>query len=341
MYDDEAPNPMVSNRSKYYKVAKFPTKNIKTPIVLVYGGSDSLVDIEVMLKELPRHTIAKEIPHYEHLDFLWANSVDQLVFPHVFDALTEYAHADNNMETRKETYFRPHVARIHNRFIDSGVFSSADDDDAGDESSSAPAVLRHRKRSHSHRSMSNADPHTPPGPRHQSPSAQLAKLPHPPIPYAAAVSEVDPVDAPANGSTTFPPAPPKVPIRTNADSPTSSRITADSHAQSQSSSSRPEAWWSSDEVVGTGHSECSTPITLEQCTSQPSPDSQMSGMSIMFHSHSHGMNPGVARAVSGVAGSVVRGEGVGGGMDGELVNGKARTKEKKKGELALPVKVRD
>lgn len=38
MYDDEAPNPITSNRSKYYKVAKFPTKNIKTPIVLVYGG---------------------------------------------------------------------------------------------------------------------------------------------------------------------------------------------------------------------------------------------------------------------------------------------------------------
>jgi lysosomal acid lipase/cholesteryl ester hydrolase len=62
MYDDEAPNPIISNRSKYYKVAKFPTKNIKTPITLVYGGSDSLVDIKVMLKELPAHTIAKEIP---------------------------------------------------------------------------------------------------------------------------------------------------------------------------------------------------------------------------------------------------------------------------------------
>jgi hypothetical protein len=78
MYDDEAPNPITSNRSKYYKVAKFPTKNIKTPIVLVYGGSDSLVDIKVMLKELPAHTIAKEIPHYEHLDFLWAESVHTL-----------------------------------------------------------------------------------------------------------------------------------------------------------------------------------------------------------------------------------------------------------------------
>ena len=92
MYDDEVQAPLsFSNGSKYYKVAKFPTRNIKTPIVLVYGGSDSLVDIRVMLKELPKHTIAKEIPHYEHLDFLWASDVNTHVFPHVIDALTSFA----------------------------------------------------------------------------------------------------------------------------------------------------------------------------------------------------------------------------------------------------------
>lgn len=45
-------------------------RNIKTPVVLVYGGSDSLVDIRIMLPELPAQTVATEIPHYEHLDFL-------------------------------------------------------------------------------------------------------------------------------------------------------------------------------------------------------------------------------------------------------------------------------
>ena len=80
---------------RYYKVAKFPTRNIKTPILLVYGGSDSLVDIRVMLKELPRHTMAKEIPHFEHLDFLWGQEVDKLVFPYVFEALEIYAGRDH------------------------------------------------------------------------------------------------------------------------------------------------------------------------------------------------------------------------------------------------------
>ncbi|CZT23991.1 related to triglyceride lipase-cholesterol esterase [Ramularia collo-cygni] len=92
MFDDEVTGPgSFTTGSKYYKVAKFPTRNIKTPIVLVYGGSDSLVDIKLMLKELPRHTVAKCVPKYEHLDLLWASDVEHLVFPHVLEALNNYA----------------------------------------------------------------------------------------------------------------------------------------------------------------------------------------------------------------------------------------------------------
>jgi lysosomal acid lipase/cholesteryl ester hydrolase len=92
MYDDDASNAFsIGASNRYYKVAKFPTRNIKTPIVLLYGGSDSLIDIRVMLKELPKHTIATAVPHFEHLDFLWAQEVEKLVFPHVFEALKYYA----------------------------------------------------------------------------------------------------------------------------------------------------------------------------------------------------------------------------------------------------------
>ena len=96
MYDDDVPVPLsIGAIDRYYKVAKFPTRNIKTPILLVYGGSDSLVDIKVMLKELPKHTVAKEVPHFEHLDFLWGQEVDTLVFPYVFEALEHYAGRDH------------------------------------------------------------------------------------------------------------------------------------------------------------------------------------------------------------------------------------------------------
>ncbi|EJT70413.1 sterol esterase TGL1 [Gaeumannomyces tritici R3-111a-1] len=108
MYDDDVHPPLsLSRSSKFTKVARYPTRNIKTPIVLVYGGSDSLVDIRVMLRELPPQTVATEIPHYEHLDFLWARDVDSQVFMHVFDALESF----KGVEHTTEEYSRFRSAR--------------------------------------------------------------------------------------------------------------------------------------------------------------------------------------------------------------------------------------
>ncbi len=124
MYDDDVQAPLGLGASdRYYKVAKFPTRNIKTPIVLVYGGSDSLVDITVMLKELPRHTIAREIPHFEHLDFLWGQEVDNLVFPYVFEALAVYSGRDH-MKAIGHTY----KATQGGHFVGVGAKSRLEDD---------------------------------------------------------------------------------------------------------------------------------------------------------------------------------------------------------------------
>ncbi|KAL2256480.1 hypothetical protein VTK26DRAFT_1604 [Humicola hyalothermophila] len=113
MYDDDVQPPLgllaSSTSRRYTKVARYPTRNIRTPIVLVYGGSDSLVDIKAMLRELPAQTLATEIPHYEHLDFLWARDVREQVFQHVFDALESFTDAEH---TRQE-YERYRVVR-HN-----------------------------------------------------------------------------------------------------------------------------------------------------------------------------------------------------------------------------------
>ncbi|KAI0399391.1 Alpha/Beta hydrolase protein [Xylaria palmicola] len=106
MYDDDVQTYLGMNSlNKYTKVAKYPTRNIRTPIVILYGGSDSLVDIKVMLKELPKRTVATEIPHYEHLDFLWARDVDSQVFRHVFDALDSFTSAENTLQDY-ESYAR-------------------------------------------------------------------------------------------------------------------------------------------------------------------------------------------------------------------------------------------
>ncbi|KAH6661882.1 sterol esterase TGL1 [Verticillium dahliae] len=62
------------------------------------SSNDSLVDIKVMLRELPSQTVATEIPHYEHLDFLWGARVNHRVFPHVFDALDNFTDPQHSAE---------------------------------------------------------------------------------------------------------------------------------------------------------------------------------------------------------------------------------------------------
>ena len=137
MYDDDVQAPLsIGSVSKYTKVAKFPTRNIKTPIVLVYGGSDSLVDIRVMKKELPAHTVATEIPHYEHLDFLWAREVNTLVFPHVFDALNSFSDAEHS----KEEYTRYRRARHASLGAGIGRPSSYEKIDASEDDASQTMV---------------------------------------------------------------------------------------------------------------------------------------------------------------------------------------------------------
>lgn len=132
MYDDE-PQPVLGGVNKYTKVAKFPTRNIKTPVVLLYGGSDSLVDINVMLKELPAHTSHIEIAHYEHLDFLWAREVETLVFPHVFDALNSFHNADHSKE-EYEHYNRARTNSMRIGTSNNRLLTYLSEEDSGSQS---------------------------------------------------------------------------------------------------------------------------------------------------------------------------------------------------------------
>lgn len=140
MFDDDVHAPLsIGASDRYYKVAKFPTRNIKTPIVLLFGGSDSLVDIDVMLRELPRHTIVREVPHFEHLDFLWGQQVDKLVFPYVFDALEKYSGRDH---LKGDGYSFKSIGKC--RFSTARLWSNSDDENSPqtlkDESDLSPGA---------------------------------------------------------------------------------------------------------------------------------------------------------------------------------------------------------
>ncbi|KAH8719504.1 Alpha/Beta hydrolase protein [Phaeosphaeriaceae sp. PMI808] len=335
MYDDEAPNPIISNRSKYYKVAKFPTKNIKTPIVLVYGGSDSLVDINVMMKELPRHTIAKEIPHYEHLDFLWAQSVDELVFPHVYHALEEYAGADGN--NKKQNRWRS-PARYRGLLPGADITPGQDDD----ESSSSPAAFQTRKVSQNTRRANYKDNAQADDVSPHSQSPRTSRLPQP-------KSHSTPVTD-RHQSAQTPDTRPKINVRFSANTADSPAPSLDaSQLTVQTSTSRPEGWWSSDEVADTEHFRPFTPKSppfRQRSPSRASLDSQRStGSRIGGRFGEKGISLGVAKAISGLVDGEGHGEASGIRSDGDRlletsVEDKKRKKKKavrKKGVYGTPV----
>ncbi|KAG6857728.1 hypothetical protein H0H87_004144 [Tephrocybe sp. NHM501043] len=91
MYDDDTP-PVLPVRSAVsaYRPARFPTRNIAAPVVLMYGDIDSLVDIDVMRTQLPPHTLVHRLHGYEHLDVLWGKDVHKDVIPHVLDYLKQH-----------------------------------------------------------------------------------------------------------------------------------------------------------------------------------------------------------------------------------------------------------
>lgn len=65
----------------------YPLAQIQTPLVLFEGTSDSLCDSS--LKHLPSLVGRHDIEGYEHLDFMWAESVGEEVWPHVLKYLAQ------------------------------------------------------------------------------------------------------------------------------------------------------------------------------------------------------------------------------------------------------------
>ncbi|KAI8324902.1 alpha/beta-hydrolase [Martensiomyces pterosporus] len=99
MYDDEPsvyPMWSASSADRYYRRCgytmgplthwnnTYPLGKITTRVSLFHGGADSLSSVDVLLNDLavvPEECVC--FRHYEHMDFLWADTVGALVYPRV------------------------------------------------------------------------------------------------------------------------------------------------------------------------------------------------------------------------------------------------------------------
>ena len=85
-YDEDAG---VIVGSSSYVPQKFWTRGIKTPIAILHGSRDALSNINCLREDLPVGGIIYdyEVPEYEHLDFLWADTAETEVYTRVVDLL--------------------------------------------------------------------------------------------------------------------------------------------------------------------------------------------------------------------------------------------------------------
>ncbi len=72
------------------RVAPFPTRNIKTPMLLIYGQSDMLIDMDKLCAQITSPLEVIGIPTYEHMDTLWARDVESAVFDKIIKRLKGY-----------------------------------------------------------------------------------------------------------------------------------------------------------------------------------------------------------------------------------------------------------
>lgn len=81
----------------------YPLNQIQTPLILFEGTQDSLQDSS--LKRLPSLAARHEIEGYEHLDFMWAESLSLQVWPLIINHLNRLrvnkSKTKNSMTERK------------------------------------------------------------------------------------------------------------------------------------------------------------------------------------------------------------------------------------------------
>ncbi|ODV98370.1 hypothetical protein PACTADRAFT_48148 [Pachysolen tannophilus NRRL Y-2460] len=124
-----------SKNHKVYRVASFPTQTISTPMLLVYGKADCLIDIETTLENSSCHVETIGIENYEHMDTLWADEVETTVFQPVIKKLEEVNKKGNtnlkktgvlvNGGLKFDKIRQPPVSDINNETIRASSFSSS------------------------------------------------------------------------------------------------------------------------------------------------------------------------------------------------------------------------
>ncbi|XP_057681529.1 gastric triacylglycerol lipase isoform X2 [Corythoichthys intestinalis] len=81
---------------KHYNQTTPPRYNVgdvRVPTAIFSGGRDTLADpkdVALLLMQLPNVVFRQEIPHWDHLDFIWGLDAPKLMFPTILKLMQQY-----------------------------------------------------------------------------------------------------------------------------------------------------------------------------------------------------------------------------------------------------------
>lgn len=90
------------NRYGTFRPPNYNLEQITAPVALHYGSNDwlaAVVDVQRLASRLPNLVEYREVPHprFNHLDFVWARNVSELLYNRVLDLMN----SNNDYESRK------------------------------------------------------------------------------------------------------------------------------------------------------------------------------------------------------------------------------------------------
>jgi lysosomal acid lipase/cholesteryl ester hydrolase len=92
MYDDYREHYSIPENHRGHVPPLYPLDRIHCPISVFYGKRDlGLIDIEKLMANLPSHAKAFSEEDYEHLDYIYARSAPQKVYPQIIEQLKNHS----------------------------------------------------------------------------------------------------------------------------------------------------------------------------------------------------------------------------------------------------------
>jgi lysosomal acid lipase/cholesteryl ester hydrolase len=82
----------------------FPLSQITAPIAIFQGSADQLPDINFLLSQLPNVVYLKYIPAYEHLDLIWGEDANKLLFHDILELVRKPENTPKPPRTTKKAH---------------------------------------------------------------------------------------------------------------------------------------------------------------------------------------------------------------------------------------------